>query len=63
VWFPVIGFLFMGLMMFLCFRMMGVMMRRGPQGSAAAHQDVEIAQLRREVQQLREEIRRLRDRE
>jgi hypothetical protein len=61
--FPAIGLLFMGLMMFLCCRMMGRTVRRGPEGSDAGHQDTEVVELRREVQLLREEVRRLRDRE
>lgn len=60
--FPVIGLLFIGLMMFLCCRMMGRMVCRGREGSDAAHPDTEVGELRREVQQLREEVRRLRDR-
>jgi hypothetical protein len=61
--FPVIGLVFMGLMMFLCFRIMARMGCRGRDGGGAAHQDTEVVELRREVQQLREEVRRLRDRE
>jgi cell division protein FtsB len=58
----VVGLLFMGVMLLLCFRMMGGMMRRGAGGSDAAPQATEIVELRREVEQLREEVRRLRDR-
>jgi len=61
--FPVIALLFMGLMMFLCCRMMGRMGCRSREGSGAAHPDTEVGELRREVQQLREEVQRLRDRE
>ena len=61
--FLVIGLLFMGLMMFLCCRMMGRMGCRDREGSDTAHQDTEVRGLRREVEQLREEVRRLRDRE
>ena len=61
--FPLIGLLFMGLMMFLCCRVMGRKVCRGHEGSTAVHQDTEVVELRREVQQLREEVRRLRDRE
>ncbi len=61
--FPVIALLFMGLMMFLCCRMMGRVVCRGRERGAAAHPDAEVGELRRQVQQLREEIRRLRDRE
>jgi hypothetical protein len=61
--FPVIGLLFMGLMMFLCCRMMGRMVCRGREGGAAVHPDTEVMELRHEVQQLREEFRRLRDRQ
>ena len=60
--FPVIGLLFMGLMMFLCCRVMGRKVCRGREGSTAVHQDTEVGGLRREVQQLREEVRRLRNR-
>lgn len=61
--FPVIGLLFMGLMMFLCCRMMGGMMRRSHDGSGrqAVHQADEITDLRRDVRELREEIRQLRE--
>ena len=55
--------LFMGLMMFLCCRMMGAMVRRRPVGSDAGHQATEVSELRHEMEHLREEIRRLRDRE
>jgi hypothetical protein len=61
--FPVVGLLFMGVMMLLCFRMMGAMVRRGPAGSDAGNQATEVSELRREMEHLREEIRRLRDRE
>jgi hypothetical protein len=60
--FPLIGLLFMGLMMFLCCRMMRRMVCSGREGSTAAHQETEVGELRREVQQLREEVRGLRDR-
>ena len=61
--FPVIVLMFMAVMMFLCVRMMGGTMRRGPEGSGshATHQADEIADLRRDVRELREEIRQLRD--
>jgi hypothetical protein len=61
--FPVIGLLFMGLMMFPCCRMMGRMVYRGRERSTAAHRDTEVGELRREVERLREEVRPLRDRE
>lgn len=60
--FPVIAFLFMGLIMFLCCRMMGRTMCRSRDGSEAAHPDTEVGELRREVQQLRAEVQQLRDR-
>ena len=60
--FPLIGLLFMGLMMFLCCRMMGGMMRRGPEGGRLSHRGDEIAELRRAVEALREEVRRLQER-
>jgi hypothetical protein len=60
--FPLIGLLFMGMMMFMCARMMGGMMHRGSKGSHAAGTADEIADLRREVESLRDEVRRLRER-
>ena len=60
--FSVIALLLMGLMMFLCFRMMGRMGCWGHGGNHSVHPDTEVGELRREVQQLREEVRRLRDR-
>ncbi len=61
--FPVIALFFMGLMMFVCCRMMRRTVCRGRGGNEAARPDAEVVELRREVQQLREEIRRLRDRQ
>jgi uncharacterized membrane protein len=60
--FPVLALLFMAVMMLLCARMMGGMMRRGPEGGHTAHRADEIADLRREVESLRDEVRKLRGR-
>jgi hypothetical protein len=59
---PVTALFFMGLMMFLRFRLMARTVSRGREGSEAVHRAAEVGELRREVQRLREEVRRLQDR-
>ncbi len=58
--FPLIGLLFMVVMVFLCMRMMGGMMRGGSMAEHGSHGAGNVEDLRREVQELREEIRKLR---
>ena len=55
--FPLIGLLFMAVMAFVCFRMMG-----GCMAGHGHHTTGEVEDLRREVRELREEIRKLRER-
>jgi hypothetical protein len=52
--FPLLGFLFMVVMAFTCFRMMGGCMSRSGHGTA------EIEELRQEVRELRDEVRKIR---
>jgi uncharacterized membrane protein len=59
--FPVIGLLFMAVMVFMCIRMMGGMMRGGCVAGHGRHSAGEVEDLRREVGELKEEIRKLRD--
>lgn len=60
--FPLIGLLFMVVMAFMCFRMLGGMMRGGCMPGHAGHSAGEIEDLRKELRALQEEIRRLRER-
>jgi hypothetical protein len=60
--FPLFGLLFMVVMIFMCFRMMGGMMRGGSMPGHAGPGTGEIEELRREVRELKEEIRKLRER-
>ncbi len=55
--FPLIGLLFMVVMGFVCFRMMG-----GCMAGHGRHATGEVEDLRREVRELQEEIRKLRQR-
>ncbi len=55
--FPLVGLLFMVVMAFACFRMMG-----GCMAGHTQHSTGEIEALRREVRELQEEIRKLRER-
>ncbi len=61
---PLIGFLFMALMMAFCFRAFGRWRWRAPRGPWAwpHHPDGEagVSELRREVASLRDELRKLR---
>ncbi len=59
--FPLIGLVFMVVMVFLGFRMMGGMMRAGCMGHGG-HSAGDMEELRREVRELKEEIRNLRER-
>lgn len=58
--FPLIGLLFMVVMLFLCLRMMGGMMGGGCMAGHGGHSAGNVEDLRREVRELREEIRKLR---
>jgi uncharacterized membrane protein len=61
--FPLIGMLFMVVMVFVCIRMMGGMLGGG--GCMGGHRGRSADQaddLRREIQELKEEVRKLRDR-
>ena len=60
--FPLIGLLFMVLMVFVCMRMMGSTMRGGCMAGHGGHSASEVEDLRREVRELKDEIRKLRDR-
>ncbi len=60
--FPLIGLLFMVVMVFMCIRMMGGMSRFGCMGSHGGQNAKETEDLRQEVQAMKEEIRQLRDR-
>ena len=60
--FPLIGLLFMGVMVFVCIRMMGGVSGFGCMGSHGVQSIKETEELRREVQELKEEIWKLRDR-
>jgi hypothetical protein len=60
--FPVIGLLFMVVMIIMCMRMMGGMMRGGCMTGQGGHGVGDLEELRREVRELKEEIRKLRER-
>jgi uncharacterized membrane protein len=60
--FPLIGLLFMVLMMFVCFRMMRGMSSGGYMTGHGGPNVGEVEDLRREVRELKEEVRKLRDR-
>jgi hypothetical protein len=60
--FPLIGLLFMVVMVFMCARMMGGMMRSGCMPGHASRSAGEIEDLRQEVRELKDEIRKLRER-
>ncbi len=60
--FPLIGLLFMVVMVFVCIRMMGGMSGFGCMGRHGGHSPGEAEDLRREVRELKEEIRKLRAR-
>jgi uncharacterized membrane protein len=59
--FPLIGLLFMVVMVFMCIRMMGGMSRFGCMGSHSNQSAGEVEALRQEVRGLKEEIRKLRN--
>lgn len=60
--FPLIGLLFMVIMVFMCVRMMGGTMRGGCMPGHVSHTASETEELRREVRELKEEIQKLRER-
>jgi hypothetical protein len=60
--FPLIGLLFMVVMVVVCFRMMGGTSGFGCMSSYGAQAAEETKELRREVLELKEEIRKLRGR-
>lgn len=60
--FPLIGLLFMMVMVFMCIRMMGGMSRFGCMGSHSSQSAGEVETLRQEVRDLKEEIGKLRER-
>jgi hypothetical protein len=60
--FPLIGLLFMVVMVFVCIRMMGGMSGFGCMPSHGAPDAKETEELRREVRELKEQIHRLRGR-
>jgi hypothetical protein len=57
--FPLIGLLFMVMMAFACFRMMGGCMAGRGVAGRIDHKPDEVEELRREVQELKDEIRKL----
>lgn len=59
--FPLVGLIFMIVMIVLCRRMMGGRMRCGPVGHRGPTA-VDLDELRREVRELKEDIQRLRTR-
>ena len=60
--FPLIGLLFMGIMVIVCIRMMGGMSGLGCMSGHTIRTTGEVEDLRREVRELKEEIRKLRER-
>lgn len=60
--FPLIGLLFMAVMVFVCIGVMGGMPGLGCMGGRRGHSAEPVDDLRREIQGLKEEVRRLRDR-
>lgn len=60
--FPLIGLLFMVVMVLACMRMMGGMMGGRCMTGHGGQRIGEVEDLRREVRELKEEIRKLRDR-
>jgi uncharacterized membrane protein len=60
--FPLICLLFMAVMVFVCFRMMGGMAGFGCMGGHRGHSADQVDDMRREIQGLKEEVRKLRDR-
>lgn len=59
--FPLIGLLFMVVMVFMCIRMMGGISSFSSMGGQTTHGGGEVEDLRREVHELKEEIRKLRE--
>jgi hypothetical protein len=60
--FPLVGLLFMIVMVLLCFRMLRGMSRMGCMPGQGRPASGEIEDLRREVRELKEEVRRVRER-
>jgi hypothetical protein len=60
--FPLIGLVFMAVMVVVCIRMMGGLMRGGCMPRHPGQGGSEVEDLRKEIRELKDEIQRLRER-